>query len=201
LSLKPALEELLGGPCYHGTEAAQRLDDIPIWHEALRGRLPSWPTFLSGYVATVDWPASAFWRELSEAYPASFVLLSVRETATAWWESFDKTVLTLTRHPLPDRFRELEECLRDLLRLRLTPDWNQPAATIAAYERHNATVRAAIPSHRLIEWRVGDGWGPLCKALGVSPPEHEFPRPNQRSDWNELLAALGITLGDRGSEP
>src|SRR5689334_16323918 len=93
LSLKPALEELLGAPCYHGTEAAQHLEHLPTWLEALHGRTPSWTEFLSGYAATADWPAAAFWRELSEAYPTALVLLSVRESATVWWKSFDSTVL------------------------------------------------------------------------------------------------------------
>jgi hypothetical protein len=194
LSLKIALEELLRGPCYHGIEIAQRLDDVPIWHDALRGRPPAWPTLLSGYVAAVDWPASAFWRELSEAYPSSFVLLSVRETAATWWESFDATVLTLTRNPLPDSFHAFGELLDDLLRTRLSPNWNQREAAIAAYEHHNRTVRATIPSHRLIEWRVGDGWGPICSALGLSPPEQSFPRPNKRSAFDELLATVGIVF-------
>jgi hypothetical protein len=194
LSLKLALEELLRGPCYHGTETARRLGDVPTWHDALRGRQPSWPTFLSGYVAAVDWPASAFWRELSEAYPSSLVLLSVRETGAAWWESFDATVLALTRNPLPDSFHDFGKLLDDLLRTRLTPNWNQREAAIAAYEHHNATVRAAIPSHRLIEWRVRDGWDPICRALGLAAPEQSFPRPNKRSDFDELLATFGIVL-------
>jgi S1-C subfamily serine protease len=36
---------------------------------------------LDGYVATVDWPASIFWRDLSEANPDALVRLSVRDTA------------------------------------------------------------------------------------------------------------------------
>ena len=63
-SLKAALEQLLGGPCYHMIEVFGRPDDIPVWHAAVNGDMPDWNTFLADYRATVDWPASAFWREI-----------------------------------------------------------------------------------------------------------------------------------------
>ena len=69
LSLKPALERLLGGPCYHGNELARHLDHVPRWREAIAGRPPEWHALLSEFVATADWPAAACWRELSEAHP------------------------------------------------------------------------------------------------------------------------------------
>ena len=68
-SLKLALEQLLGGPCYHMTETFGRPDDIPVWHAAVNGELPDWPTFLADYAATVDWPACAFWRRARRRVP------------------------------------------------------------------------------------------------------------------------------------
>src|SRR5690349_13474611 len=91
LSLKPALERLLGAPCYHGTELAHHLAHVPAWRDAIAGRPPVWETFLSGYAATADWPASMCWRELADAYPHALVLLSVRDSAATWWKSFDAT--------------------------------------------------------------------------------------------------------------
>ena len=57
-SQKLALEQLLGGPCYHMIETFGRPDDIPVWHHAINGDYPDWPTFLSDYVAAVDWPVA-----------------------------------------------------------------------------------------------------------------------------------------------
>ena len=54
LSLKPALEQLLGAPCYHGTELARNLDHVQVWRDALAGRPPAWETIFSRYVATAD---------------------------------------------------------------------------------------------------------------------------------------------------
>ncbi|HEU0291677.1 MAG TPA: sulfotransferase, partial [Anaerolineales bacterium] len=69
-SLKLALEHLLGGDCYHMREIPGHPFDLgPGWDQALTGGTPDWDVLLSGYIATVDWPASMFWRELGEANP------------------------------------------------------------------------------------------------------------------------------------
>lgn len=40
-----------------------------------------------------------------------------------------------------------------------------------AYEAHNARVRALVPSGKLLEYHVREGWGPLCAFLGLDVPE------------------------------
>ena len=58
-SHKEALEQLLGGRCYH-------MNAIPghpftlgaAWDQALAGGAPDWNQVFEGYVAAVDWPAS-----------------------------------------------------------------------------------------------------------------------------------------------
>jgi len=58
-SLMLALEQLVGGRCYHMAEVMERPDDVPVWHAAIGGEQPDWRTFLAEYQATVDWPAGA----------------------------------------------------------------------------------------------------------------------------------------------
>ncbi len=94
LSLKQALEQLLDGPCYHMMEVFGKRDAIDTWHRASKGQSPDWNTFLDGYVATVDWPAAAFWDELAEANPDAVVLLSTRD-ADAWWTSASNTIFAV----------------------------------------------------------------------------------------------------------
>ncbi|HSI71633.1 MAG TPA: sulfotransferase, partial [Fimbriimonas sp.] len=90
-SLKLGLEKLLGAPCYHMAEVFERPQDVPVWHQAALGNMPDWDKFLAGYAAEVDWPSSAFWDELSQAYPESLILLSVRDPES-WWESASQTI-------------------------------------------------------------------------------------------------------------
>jgi hypothetical protein len=80
LSLKAALERLLGAPCYHMVEVFAHPEHVAAWHAAARGSMPDWQALFAGYAAVVDWPAASFWPEISEAFPDALVLLSVRDT-------------------------------------------------------------------------------------------------------------------------
>jgi len=193
VSLKGALERLLGGPCYHMVEVFAHPDHVPAWAGATRGEPTDWEALLGGYRAAVDWPAGAFWRELSEANPGAIVLLSVRDDAATWWRSADRTVFEAMRRPQPPEMAEWHEMIVDLLCTRFTDQWLEPEAAMAAYERHNDEVRATVPADRLLEWRPGDGWEPLCTALGVPVPDEPFPHENRSADFRAMAG-----LDDQG---
>jgi len=44
-------------------------------------------------------------------------------------------------------------------------------------------VRAHVPASRLLEYRAGDGWEPLCAALDVPVPDAPFPHANTTEDF------------------
>jgi hypothetical protein len=191
-SLQTALERLLGGRCYHMHEVFGHLDHVPVWREALRGRLPDWDDFLASYVATVDWPASAFWRELSERYPDAVVLLSVRDSPETWWESADATILEVARGEELPELGDWSHLFHELLSERLTERWRDPTEAMVAYQRHNDGVRSAVSADRLVEWCPGDGWPSICRALDLPTPDEPFPHMNTRADWE--------AGGDHGTE-
>jgi hypothetical protein len=195
-SLKLAFEQLLGGPCYHMLEVINRPDQAAAWAAAVRGEQPDWTSFLAEYVATVDWPAAAFWRELSESAPDAFVVLSVRDPEE-WWESASRTIFSvLSRGAPPDDAGAVAELamITSLLEQRFTPNWMDRAAAMEAFERHNTDVRASVPRHRLVEWCGGDGWEALCRPLGVDVPSEPFPHVNTTS---EFRAFTGLDEGAR----
>jgi hypothetical protein len=188
-SLKLALEQLLGSACYHMIEVFGNLDHVPVWHQAVKGDVPDWGRFLADYDAIVDWPGSAFWRELSDSNPDALVLLSVRENPETWWQSADQTVLETMRRKHPPEFHAwLEMCL-DLMRSRFTGVWEDRRSAMAAYERHNDEVRSTVPSDRLLEWRPGDGYAPICKALDLPIPNEPFPHVNTTAEFRAGLDA------------
>ena len=191
LSLKLALERLLGASCYHMMEIFGRPQDIPAWHAAARGEMPDWHELLGGYAAAVDWPVAAFWPELAEAFPDALVLLSVRD-AESWWRSADATIFpNLRRQPPaePAFMRPWHAMVMDLMAARFPDGIDDPAAAMARFERHNARVREIVPSERLLEWQASDGWEPLCAALGLPVPDEPFPRRNTREEFLLRMAA------------
>lgn len=187
-SLKLALEQLLGAPCYHMIEVFGRPDDIGVWHRAAEGDMPDWRGFPPGYRATVDWPAASFWPELADANPDAIVLLSTREPDD-WWRSAHATIFEVMRRPVPpDPVASAQLAMIDaVLRTRFTADWDGEHAAKRAYVAHNERVREEVPRDRLVEWRPGDGWKPICDALGVAVPDDPFPHVNTTEDFRAML--------------
>jgi hypothetical protein len=77
--------------------------------------------------------------------------------------------------------------VRKLLHDRFSDHFDDPAAMMDAYECHNDKVRSGVPSARLLEWTLGDGWGPICDRLGVPVPLEPFPVTNSTNDFREMI--------------
>lgn len=182
-SLKAALERLLGGRCYHMFEVFGRPDDVAVWDLAAKGQRVDWEALFADFTATVDWPGAACWKEIADAFPDAVVLLSTRSSAEAWWKSAHDTIFGVIASEPPEENSAWHAMVTDLLVHRFTPDWQDHDAAVAAYERHNAEVRAAVAPGRLVEWSPGDGWGPLCTALGVPVPDEPFPHLNTTEEF------------------
>lgn len=181
-SLKLALERLLGEPCYHMLEVFTRPEHVDAWRRAGEGDLPDWDRLYHGFAAAVDWPTASFWPELTAAYPDALVLLSTRDSAETWWRSASRTIFRATEESSPSPFADMWQAVAAN---RFTPQWNEPEPAMAAYERHNAAVRAGVEPGRLLEWQPGDGWAPLCGRLGVAVPDDDFPHENTTEQFQQ----------------
>jgi len=187
-SLKDALELLLGGRCYHMTELFGRERDTAVWLAAARDEPVDWHALLAEYAATLDWPACSYWAELRAANPDALVLLSTRESAEAWWNSMEKTIVQVLSSPVPagnPARQKRREMVLEMMTSRFVADVTDREAMTTAYGRHNAAVRAGVPAGHLIEWQPGDGWDPLCTALGVPVPALPFPHVNDSAAFRD----------------
>ena len=54
-----------------------------------------------------------------------------------------------------------------------------------AFEAFNERVRTGVPPGRLLEWHLGDGWDPICRALGLPVPDEAFPHTNTTKEFLE----------------
>lgn len=204
LSLKAAFEQLLDGSCYHMIEVFTHPEHVPLWQEAATGEI-DWDKIMGDYVATADFPACLFWRELSVRNPDAIVVLSTRRDTAEWWESASQTIFTINEAELPSELTDWYEMWSAVAAARFTDRWTDKDAACEAYERHNADVRASVPPDRLVDWSPGDGWEPICNALGVPVPDTPFPHLNTRQDFPSITdhGALGeaIEQMQSGAQP
>lgn len=181
-SLKAALEQLTNEDCYHMMEFFPRVETHGAgWWKAMNGDLSELSNMLDEFGGAIDWPASLFWRELHELHPDALVVMSHRESAEAWWTSVDRTVWYSMRrndNPQWDAFAALMR-----KKAGLGDDWDDSVAAKAHYEQLLEDVKSSVPAEQLLLWQPGDGWGPICAALGVEVPSTPFPRLNDTAEF------------------
>ncbi len=183
MSLKLALEKLLGGPCYHMMEVFPRPEHVSMWHTAIRGEMPNWDVLFEGFVSAVDWPASAFWPQLADAYPKAPIVLSVRD-ADSWWKSANETIFEAAFRRFPgEADNPWLMMVTDLFETTFTKGFLEEDKAKAAFERHNDDVRRTAPPDRLLEWEIGAGWEPICDVLGLPVPDEPFPHANTTEEF------------------
>ncbi|KAG4431570.1 hypothetical protein IFR05_012945 [Cadophora sp. M221] len=133
---------------------------------------------------------SFFALSLITAYPGAKVILVERDIEQ-WFTSVDEAIFSTTWGYRADFFIEFLVPLfggkagstirkimygyfesKDVTEMR--------AKARERYKRHYTEIRAAVPPERLLDFRLADGWGPLCEFLGKDVPDVPFPRVNER---------------------
>jgi hypothetical protein len=197
-SQKEALEMLGLGPCYHMREVFEHPDHVPFWERASLGEKVDFAEFFREWPSTVDWPGCTFYRELMEIYPNAKVLLSVRDP-DRWYQSCRATIYPATSGQrmappsgapsadiVPSRFALAGGFINQLIwQNTFKGRFEDRDFAIGVYNRHNAEVRASVPSDRLLVFDVKEGWGPLCEFFGVEAPEQPFPHLNDTASFLE----------------
>ena len=189
--MKGALEHLGLGPCYHMLEVMNRPENADAWYDAAQSGKADWDQILSGYQATVDWPACHYWQPLAAHYPDAKVILTVRDEE-AWWQSMSKTILKNFQEKDavldPGRLR-MRRMTRDLIVERVFGGkLDDRDHVLAAYRRNIEAVRAGLPKARLLVFDVAEGWAPLCAFLDLPVPAAPFPRTNTTQDFLDRMA-------------
>ena len=187
-SLKLALNQLGLGPCHHMDEVLSNMPaQVPLWAAAAKGK-PDWAAVFKGYNSAVDWPVASFYRETHKQYPTAKFVLTQRSTES-WYASFSETIYTalgMRDKMPPDKQVWLDMVIPVLAKAGFKLGQNE-AELKAAFNAHNADVKAAIPAQQLLVFEVKDGWEPLCAFLGKPVPSEPFPRTNNRTEfWDRI---------------
>ncbi len=189
MSTKMALEQLGFGPCHHMVEVMGNPDQLAHWQAHAAGEEVDWAEVFAGYAAQVDFPGASVWHELSIAFPDAKVIHTERPEDD-WWASYSATINKFWRHReslgLPPPIAAIFETMDEIL-IQGVFGGTDRKSVLAAYRRNNEKVRDTIPVDRLLVFTPSDGWEPLCRFLGVSPPQIAFPRSNARDEFWALF--------------
>jgi hypothetical protein len=201
LSLKNALEHLGFYKCYHNQELRiTKPYHIDTWMDAAEGRSVDWEVLFEGYQATVDFPASLFYKELFRQYPNAKVILTKRNPER-WYASMMDTIYS---HKLPgstlmtDNQPEFmasapkSSFIKKFLYMQEKLIWSglfenrfeDKEYAIQVYQEHIDQVKEIVPSNQLLVFHIKEGWDPLCKFLEVPVPLGvPVPHVNRRDEW------------------
>ena len=58
------------------------------------------------------------------------------------------------------------------------------------YLQHYENIRRLVPPERLLEYKLGSGWDPLCEFLGKEVPREEFPWLNNSGEMVKRIRNL-----------
>ncbi len=181
-SLMTALEMILDGPCHHMYKVFVN-DEAEAWRDIGKSAGETQRELIgevmANYVASVDWPSAAYWEQLAADNPDALILLSTRPSGEAWFKSASATIFPA----IEGASGPWREMVDDLFTNTFTPDFLDQDKAIAAYEAHNANVRAKADPSRLLEWQATEGWGPICERLGLPVPDADFPHTNTTEEW------------------
>jgi len=193
-SLKLALEMLLHAPCYHMSEVLGNAGHVDLWLDAAAGNA-DWDAIFKNYAATVDFPASNYWRELADVYPEAKIVLSVRD-AGKWFQSTQETIFSQT---LQDLYADTKwgQMIKATIDDHVGGDINDRELVIAAFNAHVARVKRAFDPDRLFVFEAKDGWDPLCQFLQVPVPNEPYPHINSKEEFNAVLDLLRSPVGAR----
>lgn len=196
-AMREAMRQLGYVDTYHMMSASiENPPDALMWRDAFAAKYDNGPPFtkenwdqLLGHCQAVcDWPAVAFAKELIEAYPEAKVVLTNRDV-NSWHASTLKTVYWRVTDPEIQWLQHFSwgagfyyPMLKKFFDTFFEGDFERKGKEI--YLRHYEEVRRMVPKENLLEFRVADGWEPLCEFLGDRVPKGiKFPHVNDNHDF------------------
>lgn len=138
--------------------------------------------------------------ELIAAYPTAKVIISEREPH-AWLKSVNASVgkISASGNLMFFVLRNLDTSfLRrwyPMANMATLGPWGPKGYqdeehAIKVYKELHEEVRRIVPRDRLLEYKLGQGWGPLCAFLEKEVPEKPFPKVNESAEFQERLGLL-----------
>lgn len=221
-SMSLALEKLGYKDVYHCMHTLDRADHWMFFGAASDALFPSLPSYNGKGMTAAEWDeffgpyeaitdiAGPFSESLIQCYPEAKVILVERDFER--WEPSARNMFShnfgainsflrdwvepLTRKRGETSFVEnLQKMLLGWTRARNREEILSTEHLRGVYDRHNAMVKRLVPPERLLLYRLGSGWEPLCEFLGDEVPDEPFPHGNEsaavvRTIWNKQVRTV-----------
>ncbi|KAL7906330.1 hypothetical protein GGI35DRAFT_105410 [Trichoderma velutinum] len=218
LSVRLALKQLGFNDCYHMQNLLENPEkECPQWVHLIETQYGGKGTVtkadfdkvLGNSQACVDVPAALFGVELAALYPEAKVIILNREPES-WYYSTLESVINAARPASPWIKLQMLFCFVFDPASRAFARFGMAMAGLAFRYDHRAEkdkaitwytgmykrFRDEIPEARRFEYKVQDGWGPLCEYLEVPVPtvkdeqtgeevEAPFPHVNDRKTFQK----------------
>ncbi len=126
-----------------------------------------------------------------QTFPDAVVVLNTRDPEK-WFDSWQHLWAALDEandRAKIVRFHKWMPML-DVMRDRYFGGKIERESSIEIFNRHINAVRRDVPADKLLEFRVTEGWGPLCEFLNVEVPDTPFPHLNEREGVGEVLKMI-----------
>lgn len=194
---------------HHAINAIYQPEQWKNLGEACDRLFPSLPTYNGQDMTTTDWEhtlfgpydaitdlAGPFAEPLIDAYPDAKVILVTRD-----FDDWVRSVDGLLDHifgRVADLLRDYVEPLTGTCFTRSAQKmwlgWTGESSVRdikrnlrQLHDRHHAMVRAKVPQGQLLEYRMSEGWEPLCRFLERPVPREQFPWGNDAAEFKNLL--------------
>lgn len=198
LSLKSALTTLGFVKTHHMENVMTNGRQIDLWHDIATGKPPQWDAVFDGYQAAVDFPSSAYYKELLAHFPDANVVLTVRDF-DSWYTSAGATIHAVGNafpawlKVLVPRFGKAFDMVdRAIWQGLFDGRFEDKDHAREVFEQHIAEVKAHVPNDQLLVYQVKEGWQPLCDFLGCQVPSEDFPHVNDTAAFQSRVRALRL---------
>ena len=189
-SLKIALERLNFGPCYHLFELLRNPKHYQLWENIVFYHNLDFSEIFKNFKSAVDWPASAYWKELYHLDNSTKVILTVRDPRK-WYQSMRNTIYKNYLNYLStddDRFKKIGDItLKPIFETIFQGAFEDKIKAIHIFNEHIANVKEQIPEKNLLIYTIGSGWDPLCKFLETAIPADNYPNVNTTEEFIKVF--------------
>lgn len=212
------VEDILGNPWSQIEEAAEATwPTVPGARQRQRFTRSDWDRLWGDEYDIITDLACPFADQLIAAYPDAKVVVVQRDFGS-WWKSYEEGVLDKMFSPVHRFFivlirnvigsRAADAMLKINYGLFRAKNLEEIRANARqTYDEYYRNIRETVPSERRLEYKMGDGWEPLCAFLGKDVPDMPFPRLNdnaarqqsQRNGEVEVLLGSGKKLAMLGA--